>query len=158
MIRFNFLVAILVTLIGAFLSSACNPRELPPFKKLSEWSEKETTRQTEEAIKNDLALQEVDGICKNIPLSGDFEFLWKARLDERRLILAHHYVSDVHFDEARVRWVKYFSDNGWSLEKWIDGKRTKRLEFSSSDYRVIIEHQPSNHTMNYAIYCEKNQN
>src|SRR5690606_24310489 len=104
---------LLIVLIAALLLSACNPREFPPFKKYSEWSEKEITRQTEEAIKNDPELAELDSVCKQVPVPESFEFIRKGGLDDERVTLSTYYFSHMRYEDARLVWDDYFQRTGW---------------------------------------------
>ena len=145
----------LVVLIVALLLSACNPREFPPFKKFSEWSEKEATRQIEEAIKNDPELAELDSVCKQVPVPEDFKFIWKGGLDDQKVSFSTYYFSHIRYEDARRIWDDYFHRNDWKLVGRKEGRISKVSEFRNASYRVIIQFGGMGKSVNYSIYCEK---
>ncbi len=144
-----------VVLFAALLLSACNPREFPSFKKYSEWSEKEITRQTEEAIKNDPELGELDSVCKQVPVPENFKFMRKGGLDDERITLSTFYFSNMRYEDARLVWDDYFHRSGWRLVRRNEGRISKVSEFRNASYGVIIQFGGMGKSVNYSIFCEK---
>lgn len=135
--------------------TGCNPKELPIFKEAREQNEKLITEQTEKAIKNSPELQELDNVCKQIPLPSDFKFVWKGGLDDQKLSLSTHYYSETSYEEAKNIFNDYFSKNNGKLVKVKEGNISKILEYQKENYRVVIQYGGMGKGVNYFIYCEK---
>lgn len=132
----------------------CNPRELPGIRNLVIENEKQTTRQTEEAIKNSHELQELDKMCKQIPLPLDFKFVWKGGIDDEKISLSSYYYSETSLGETKNFYNQYFIQNNWHKEN-EDNSYPPSVEFRNSTYRVVIHNGGMGSRTNYSIYCEK---
>lgn len=135
--------------------TACNPRESPGIKQLAKQYEAFTTKQTDEAIKTNPALQEVEATCKQIPLPSDFVFEWKGGLnDDQVMALSYYYASETKYGEARLLWNDYFLLNGWVAAKEED-TFPRNLRFKNTQYEVSIYHGGMGTRTQYSIHCEK---
>jgi hypothetical protein len=156
-IPFKILSANLAVLFLGFITitqSACNPRENPIFRKAALENEQMITRQTEEAIKNSPVLQELDAMCKQIPLPANSQFIWKGGLDDQTISLSYHYYSETKYEEAWSLFKVYFLQNGWKLTK-EDNSYPKIIEFRNDKYRVQINYGGMGEGVNYGFSCEK---
>jgi hypothetical protein len=154
-VSYTFLCLGICLIFLVFVCLSC--RDLPGIKQLSEADATVTTKLTEEAIKNSTQLQELDNVCKEIPLPPDFRFIWKGGIDDQKITLSTHYYSETKYEETWALLKRYFAQNGWRIVK--DGEGTissiKIIEFTNGNYRVINQYGGMEKRTNYSICCEK---
>lgn len=148
-----FLILIIAIVLPLWLTG-CDPRTSQPLKGLIEESDRRISKQTDEAIKNDPVLQELDRLCTGIiPLPSDFVLIRKGDLDDRIVTIGYYYKSDTPYSEARLLWVNYFSQNGWEAEKEQD-VFPRNLQFTNGSYKVSF-YNGGLGAAQYSVSCEK---
>ena len=147
-------LAILIILCGGTLLAACNPREFPGVKSLVIENEKRSTKNTEQAIKESVELQDLEGVCREVPIPRDFTFVWRATDRNKQSLLSSYYHSDTPYGEARRIWVDYFAANNWEL-KVSDASYPQKIRANRGTYEVVISHGGMGERTNYAIDCKK---
>lgn len=135
--RVAWIVIIAFTCIA---SGACNPRDLPVFKKAANAVDEAQTKATEEAVQNDPKLRMVDDICSAIPLPSDAKFIRKGDLDDQEVTIGVYYSSDTPYDVLAVSWNNYFASTNWSRTKKDETDSRKILDFENETYRVNIQY------------------
>jgi len=142
----------------AFLSLAlagCILRGTPGIKQLTKKFDEIATKETDDAIKKSPVLQEIETVCKQIPLPPDFEFIAKGGLnDDGLLFLDYYYASNTKYEQARVLWNTYFADNGWEAKKEEDSY-PRHLEFKNSRFSVSIYYGGMGDRAQYSVGCQK---
>lgn len=90
-----------------------------------------------------------------IPLPGDFKFVWKGGPDPETPMLTNHYYSDTTFHDANSRWENYFSENGWNVVErdWTTVRNS--TTYRKPGYEVVIQFGGMGKGVNYAITCIK---
>lgn len=142
-----------ILLIMTFCFAGCNPKELPILKeKLKDWDEF-TTRETEEAIKRNPELQELDNLCKQIPLSERFKLYSKRMASHGPPALFLFYYSEDDFDKSDKLFREYFKQNGWEI--FNKNSMNRISEFRKNNYIISIQYGGVGQSANYAISCEK---
>jgi hypothetical protein len=119
-------------------------------------TDKQQTELTNEAIKKSSELQELDNVCKQIPLPQNFKFVRKSGIDDQKITLSYYYYSDTKYLETWNFLQEYFSQNKWQLVKNGEGivSSQKFIEFTNDTYRVKAWYQRDARS-NYSLYCEK---
>jgi hypothetical protein len=147
--------AVLLVLMTAVLAGACSPRELPVFKQLSEKSMAESTKRTDEAIRDSSVLQDIDAECKKIPNASDSKIVWKnVDLDEPPLLTTYYY-SGESFERMKLIWDSYFEKLGWVPVKKEPLWGPKALEYRNTEFSVGIFYGNLGDGQTYAIGCQK---
>ncbi|MCW5962170.1 MAG: hypothetical protein KIS76_18565 [Pyrinomonadaceae bacterium] len=106
------------------LSLGCNPTNLPVFKQGSDQIRDLGTKETEEAIKTDPELEQLDNVCSKIPFLKSFEIISKSMSTHGPRQLFYSYYSDISFDDSEKRIKEYFSNDGWEFVKYPSFNRT----------------------------------
>ena len=151
--KFGWLLVLVLAIVLPLLLTACDPRTSQPLKGLIEESDRRISKQTDEAIKNDPELQELDRLCTGIPLPSDFVLIRKGDLDDRIVTIGYYYKSDTPYSEARLLWINYFSQNGWEAEKEQD-VFPRTLRFKNGSYRASFFNGGLG-AAQYSLSCEK---
>lgn len=139
----------LVLLVCVLILSACEN-----ISRLSNGLDRQLERNTEEAISKSPALQEVDKVCREVPLPSDFVFVRKGGLDDQKITLSYYYSSKTKYEEAQGLWRNYFEGTGWRLIKVSDFP-SKSMEFRNETYRISTFYGGMGSGVDYSIYCEK---
>ncbi len=135
--------------------AGCIPSGTPGIKQLTKKFDEIATKQTDDAIKKSPVLQEVESVCKQIPLPPDFEIVKKGGLnDDGLLVLDYYYTSETKYEPARLLWNTYFADNGWEAKKEEDSY-PRQLEFNNLKYKVSIQYGGMGDRAQYSIACQK---
>lgn len=131
----------------------CNPRELPIVKETLKEADINRTEATEDAIKNNPELQELDNACKQIPLPDQFKMVAKHLAPGKPPALSYYYFSNETFDDSDKFFKDYFQKNGW---KSVENKSLNRIsEFRNDNNRIVIQYGGIGVDANYSIFCEK---
>ena len=150
-----------LVLAQALVVSACvNPSKLPGVSAIAEREDERAKKETDEAIKNSPALQELDAFCSaQVPATLGFVSLHR-RLDSSagRLTLSYSYHSDANFDRVKQEYKNQLVPNGWrvTLEEEVSSAES-RIEFAGNDHTIKVYYIPSGKETNYKVYCEKVQ-
>jgi hypothetical protein len=148
----NFSVClILFILVGL----GCNPKNLPGIRgKLKEWDE-ERTKDTERTIEKTPKLQELDSICKQVPVPADFKFIAKhlTWIVNQEPLISYFYYSKTDFDKAENNFRNYLITNGWESLK--SDHLNKVNVFKKDNFKIHIQYGGVGSDANYSISCEK---
>lgn len=139
---------------GGFLTSGCNPKDFPIVDDALEAREKKVTEMTEEAIRQSPVLQEIELVCKRIPLPRSFVLVRKTMAQHKKQYLEYGYRSDDAFDSVRSELTDYFINSSWQQ---IEGTSfgIKSIKFTKDKYYVSIANENVSSGANYSVYCEK---
>lgn len=126
--------------IAAVSLCSCDPRQLPGFQREAKRQDERITRETQEAIRNSPALQELDRLCtKEIPRPAGFVLEKMSRDFHEQKFLSYGYRSDTDYQTVKNFYLSYFRDHGWHLSEEKDGGwGPSRIEVRSDRYRVTI--------------------
>ena len=117
----HFFLLLLFTLSGVFIPS-CSIG----FQQTRQTRDQQT-QFAEEAVEKDKILQELDGLCKEVPVFEDYSLIGKDAGRNRRFI-SYFYSSPsktkVDYASLRNFYLNYFQQNGWLL--------TEDRDFASS--------------------------
>lgn len=119
---------------------ACNPRKLPYIREKLERNDRETTRTTEEIIRQTPKLKELSDICENASFIGNLEILKKSlnRRTENTLFFYYHSQTDtkefMHLDQVE------FAKKNWQLVKAEDRIGAKQVTFRNNDYEITVNY------------------
>jgi hypothetical protein len=132
----------LVFLVGiSFSMTGCAYiRNLPLVKEKVLEDQKERTQKTEEAVKKDSILRELDDLCSDLPKPIDFEFAFKDKSVERAnklYYIDHIYLSVINYKEVRKFYLDYLSKEGWKVEEDID-IGGKWINFKKDNYEIQV--------------------
>jgi len=144
---------LLLPLICTF--AGCNVREVSLFKKLAQSSDEEITRQTEEAIKKDPDLQELNRICMDIPLPQNSHLVRKGGPDDQHKSIWVLYKTPASFDDLERGWLSHFQTSTWRLKERRDSSLMRILEFESQQSSVEIQYGGMGESANVAFGCKK---
>lgn len=135
---------------------SCNPMDLPGFKQVAKRQEEYTTKQTEEAIKKSILLQELDRLCtKEVPRPNGFTPVNKYKDLRGERFLGYGYNSPADYQTVRDFYLNYFKQTGWQLtNQKDDGWGVPEIEFSKDRYLVRVYYLGDGE-INYSLHCEK---
>jgi hypothetical protein len=142
-----------VAVIILFLTLGCNPRALPFIRDKLKANDEMNTKNTEEAVKTDEKLRELDDLCKSIPLPDSFKFYSKSRSVKGSDLIFVYYYSDDDFNNSDKYFREYFSSNQWSVTE--DNSVNKTTEFRKDDKRIVIQYGGIGIDANYAFSCKR---
>jgi hypothetical protein len=146
------LLLTIVVAVSTFLL-ACNPRETPVFKKLAEASEKEITRRTEEAIRNDPELQKLSELCNSIPREPDAAIVRKSWSANSGKTLYVYLLTETNLEDMEKIWLPHFSQNGWEVANSDRPVVGKALKFIKEGYSIKIQYGGLGSGANLAFSC-----
>lgn len=147
------LFSIILLLAIVFYTVGCNPRQLPIIKDRLTEMDNVGTEETKEAIKNNAKLQELDNICKQIPLPEGFKLIAIQLSPNESPILTYYYYSENDFEKSDNYFRQYFVENGWSI---VENKSLNRISsFRNDNYKINIQYGGMGANANYAINCSK---
>lgn len=141
-----------VAVICAFCAG-CNPKELPFVRDNVKKFDEYTTKETDDAIKKSPELQELDALCKQIPLSDRFEFYSKRMASHGPPALFFFYSSEEDFLASDALFKDYFKQRGWEIRD--SNSLNKISEFRNEKYLITIQYGGIGKNANYAMSCEK---
>ncbi len=134
--------------------SCSSPTKLPIIKDYILAREKERTEETEGAIKNSKVLQELDNLCKSIPLMTDFSLIYRDMNLNNRTSLSFAYYSENKFADAEKFYTNYFLQNNWKfVEK--GSLSSEYFIFEKDSFRVGIGYSDRGDGVNYLKECDK---
>jgi hypothetical protein len=135
------------------LMIACNPRALPFIKDRLKANDEINTKNTEEAVKTDEKLKELDDLCKTIPIPDSFKFYSKDRSVRGSDLIFVHYYSDDNFNDSDKYFREYFLSNQWSLTE--DNGVNRITEFRKNGKRIVVQYGGIGVDANYGFTCAR---
>lgn len=148
----SFLILILTATVYV---CACTPREIPGFKRLAKQNEQKTTRETEDAIKRSLALQDLHRVCtQEVPLPDGFQPVNKFGDLHRERYLGYGYHSQTDFETVKKFYDSYFAQDDWTPVKNEDSNwGYPEIGFRNERYKVSIVYAGRDGEINYFLQC-----
>ncbi|MCU0238818.1 MAG: hypothetical protein MUC29_05195 [Pyrinomonadaceae bacterium] len=133
--------------------SGCNPKGLPFIKEYLRKNDELNTKQTNEDIKTNAKLKELDDLCKSIPLPDSFKFYGKQRSYKHSNLLSFYYYSEDSFDKSDKHFREYFLSNGWKLfeENYVN----RITELRKDDKAITIQYGGIGIDANYSFACKR---
>lgn len=125
-IHINIIVRIFLFYGISLILVSCSYLENSDFIKNKKMEARESsTLLTEEAIKNEPILREMDKLCNDLLKPPDFRLEYKDKSSykktiDRKYFIVHHYSSSQPYDEIRRFFVDYLKSEGWEIEEDID--------------------------------------
>lgn len=143
--------------IAAVCSCSCHPRQLPAFQREAKRQDERITRETQDAIKNSPALQELDSLCtKEIPRPDGFVLVNMSRDFHKQKFLSYGYQSDTDYQTVKNFYLNYFREHGWQLSEEKDGGwGPSRIQVRNDRYRVTVYDKERRDGGLYDILCAK---
>lgn len=147
----------IILIMAVLCITGCNPRELPGLKQGAKRQEERITRETERAIKESPALQELNRLCvEEVPRPNGFVLVNKYRDLHGEKFLGYGYHSDADYQFVKSFYLEYFSRHGWQLTNVKDsGWGQPQIEFRKDNHLVRIYDLGQGEGINYSLHCEK---
>lgn len=155
MVRARYLKLFLILLLVSGVTACI--RQLPAFKREAKRQSERMTRETQEAIKKNPKLQELENLCaKQIPLPEGFVLTQLGRDFHESKFLAYHYRSKERYDTVKQFYLTYFGKQNWQLTSQKDkGWGPSHIEFRNETYQVKIYDLEEFDGPVYGIVCSK---
>jgi hypothetical protein len=136
-----------------FLMIGCNPRALPFIKDKLKANDEINTKNTEEAIKTDEKLRELNDLCKSITLPDSFKFYSKNRSQKNSDLISFYYYSNANFDDFDKTFRQHFLADDWQL---FENDSVNRItEFRKNDKIIAAQYGGIGLDANYAFICKR---
>ena len=138
------------------LLTACNPRNLPGFKQISESEEIRLRKFAEEKVNNLPVFRDLNELCtKEIPLYESFSLVNFHASYKKPDSLSYFYFSNAEWQKVKVFYKDYFAQHGWQLIKENDTNwGSSEVEVKKDNYRVILYYKGLGADANYGFHCE----
>ena len=126
--------------IAAVFLCSCDPRQLPGFQREAKRQDERITRETQEAIRNSPALQELDRLCTTeIPRPDGFVLGRMSRDFREQKFLVYGYRSDTDYRTVKNFYLNYFREHGWQLAEEKDGGwGPSKIAVRNDRYQVTV--------------------
>lgn len=150
--------ALIVLLAGAFALSGCiNPNKLPGIRSIAEQQDERRRKETDEAVRNSAALQELDAFCtRQVPPALEFTQISRQLDAPKKVSLVYGFNSKADFETAKQEYKSLLLPQGFSVmleENFTFGN--SRILFANETYSLRIYYFGRLEKVNYKVHCER---
>jgi hypothetical protein len=130
---------------------------MPGFKQLAKREDARITRETDDAIKNSPALQELEHLCTiDIPSPTDFALVKKDRDFNEQKFLVYYYRSGISYDRVKAFYSDCLGQRGWQLTEQKDGGwGPSNMVFRKDQFSITIYDKEYGNDTSYGVVCRK---
>jgi hypothetical protein len=153
----RFSVSFVLTAMIVF-SSGCFIKNLSLSKEKLAELKRQRIEHAEEMVRKSPDFQEVDKICKEIPLPESSKFVSKGISNDAITDISYYYLSSEKSENIRDFYFVYFKNNGWEIVSDDIGMVTKVSNFKKEPHLVIMQLGGMGSEVTYAFNCIKQLN
>lgn len=153
----NFSGFVLSITVLVLVLTACNPRNLPGFRQLSESEERRMRKAAEEKIETSPVFQDLNRLCtQEIPLYESFSLVNFHASWKKPDYLSYFYFSDADWRKVKAFYKDYFAQHGWQLvDEYDTNWGSNKVEVKKDSYRVVLYNKGLGEDANYGFHCQK---
>ena len=146
----------LLLLLAVYLTG-CNPRNWPGFKERAAQEDARITKETQEAIKRDPVLGDLNHLCaETIPKVDGAQLLSMSHSTHSRTFISYHYGVTTPFPQIKAVFRDYFQQKEWELIGEKDANwGPPNIDFRTDTYQITVWGSSPNDTAGFSLTCAK---